>query len=67
MHFIDDKTELAKVWDIEFQPDRYSADQTSRGRTCCRVDHLAQTMNYEEMLTWVLFYISIFDTEREHR
>jgi 4-hydroxyphenylpyruvate dioxygenase len=27
-----------------------------------RVDHVAQTMNYEEMLSWVLFYTSIFRT-----
>ncbi len=27
-----------------------------------RIDHVAQTMNYEEMLSWVLFYVSIFRT-----
>ena len=30
-----------------------------------RVDHIAQTMNYEEMLTWSLFYTSIFDVIKQ--
>jgi 4-hydroxyphenylpyruvate dioxygenase len=29
-----------------------------------RIDHLGQTMNYEEMLTWLLFYVSIFRTHK---
>ena len=29
-----------------------------------RIDHVAQTMNYDEMLTWVLFYRSIFATRK---
>jgi 4-hydroxyphenylpyruvate dioxygenase len=62
MHFIDDKTELAKVWDIEFRP--IDAADRPLDAGLLRVNHLAQTMNYEEMLTWVLFYISIFETER---
>jgi len=60
MHFIDTKTELAWVWDIEFRP---AADE--RGPVCCgltRIDHIAQTMRYEEMLTWLLFHTSIFAT-----
>ena len=28
------------------------------------IDHIAQTMKYEEMLTWALFYTSIFDTSK---
>ena len=28
------------------------------------IDHVAQTMNYEEMLTWLLFYTSIFRTQK---
>ena len=29
-----------------------------------RIDHLGQTMDYEEMLTWLLFYTSIFRTRK---
>ncbi len=62
MHFIDAGTELADVWDIEFQP---TADaEASSDAGLLDIDHIAQTMNYEEMLTWVLFYLSIFATEK---
>ena len=29
-----------------------------------RIDHVAQTMAYDEMLTWLLFYTSIFATQK---
>jgi 4-hydroxyphenylpyruvate dioxygenase len=62
LHFIDSASELGRVWDIEFEPATEPAPPGDAGlRT---IDHLAQTMNYDEMLTWVLFYTSIFDTRR---
>jgi len=64
VHFIDGKTDLAKVWEIEFRPTGESAAATGRGAGLTRIDHLAQTMNYEEMLTWTLFYTSIFDVRK---
>ena len=63
MHFLDDKSELADVWGIEFRPtDEAGGEVPDAGLT--RIDHVAQTMNYEEMLTWTLFYTSIFATRR---
>ncbi len=62
MHFIDDKSELGRVWDVEFEP--VKDDETARRAGLTRIDHVAQTMNYEEMLTWLLFYTSIFDTRK---
>jgi len=60
IHFIDEQSDLAKVWDIEFRP---VADQNAAANTgLMRIDHVAQTMNYEEMLTSLLFYTSIFKT-----
>ena len=60
MHFLDRKGELAHVWDREFRIANPAARPAGTGlRT---VDHIAQTMNYEEMLTWLLFYTSIFAT-----
>lgn len=57
IYFIDGQSDLARVWDIEFAAT--DADPTPpAGLT--RIDHVAQTMNYEEMLSWVLFYVSIF-------
>src|SRR3546814_18266642 len=57
IYFIDGS--LAEVWDIEFQ-----AEPTALGVDAglLAIDHVAQTMNYEEMLTWLLFYTSIFRT-----
>ncbi|SDG58060.1 bifunctional sugar phosphate isomerase/epimerase/4-hydroxyphenylpyruvate dioxygenase family protein [Pelagibacterium luteolum] len=60
MHFVDDKTALAKVWETEFTP--VGGDLVDMGIT--RIDHLGQTMNYEELLTWLLFYTSLFDTRK---
>lgn len=62
MHFLDDQTELAHMWETEFKPSRESSEATPIGLTA--VDHVAQTMNYEEMLTWILFYTSIFNTRK---
>ncbi len=55
IYFIDGG--LANVWDVEFEPVVRTA-VAEAGLT--RIDHVAQTMNYEEMLTWILFYTSIF-------
>ncbi len=61
LHFIDRTSNLADVWEIEFEPVAGN-DDTGAGLT--RIDHIAQTMNYEEMLTWSLFYISLFETQK---
>ena len=59
IYFIDTKSDLAHVWEVEFEllPDDGAPDAG-----LLSVDHVAQTMNYEEMLSWVLFYVSIFRT-----
>ncbi|WP_417669178.1 bifunctional sugar phosphate isomerase/epimerase/4-hydroxyphenylpyruvate dioxygenase family protein [Roseibium sp.] len=62
MHFIDASSELAKVWDVEFKAWDEAATGNSVGLT--RIDHVAETMAYEEMLTWLLFYTSIFQTKK---
>lgn len=38
--------------------------QASRDAGLTHVDHVGQTMNYEEMLTWLLFYTAIFRTRK---
>jgi 4-hydroxyphenylpyruvate dioxygenase len=60
IYFIDEASELGRVWESEFGV--VAADEQGAGLT--RVDHVAQTMNYEEMLTWVLFYTAIFATAK---
>lgn len=61
IYFIDGKSELGRVWEIEFDF-RDTAEAGSAGLVS--IDHVAQTMNYEEMLTWLLFYTSIFQTRK---
>ncbi|HZD24676.1 MAG TPA: VOC family protein, partial [Alphaproteobacteria bacterium] len=62
MHFIDDRSDLGRVWEIEFEDIEDPEAPAEAGLVA--VDHIAQTMNYEEMLTWLLFYTSIFDTHK---
>ncbi len=56
LHFIDDASGLSDVWSVEFTPT--TINQTGAGIK--RIDHLAQTMSYDEMLSWSLFYTSLF-------
>jgi 4-hydroxyphenylpyruvate dioxygenase len=59
IYFIDGR--LAKVWDVEFEA-AAATDGDDAGLVS--IDHVAQTMNYEEMLTWLLFYTAIFRTAK---
>ena len=60
LYFIDDHSDLARVWDIEFE----ALPPAASDARLTRFDHIAQTMNYEEMLTWILFYRSIFEVDK---
>ncbi|ETX16078.1 3-keto-5-aminohexanoate cleavage protein [Roseivivax halodurans JCM 10272] len=61
MHFIDAASGLDRVWDVEFVPTGHDA-AAQTGLT--HVDHLAQTMSYEDMLSWTLFYTTLFDMRK---
>ena len=65
LYFIDPKSELGRVWDIEFEPTGEDAAKADAGLTA--VDHISQSMHYEEMLTWLLFYTSLLDVEKTPR
>jgi 4-hydroxyphenylpyruvate dioxygenase len=60
IYFIDGRSDLARAWDQEFEP--LAGQGAERDAGLVAVDHIAQTMNYEEMLTWILFYTAIFRT-----
>ncbi|MDB5614265.1 MAG: sugar phosphate isomerase/epimerase and 4-hydroxyphenylpyruvate protein [Devosia sp.] len=62
IYFLDDHSPLGRVWDVEFDAARDPEANKDAGLR--RVDHVAQTMNYEEMLTWILFYRSIFKVSK---
>ncbi|MGI9449385.1 MAG: TIM barrel protein, partial [Geminicoccaceae bacterium] len=62
IHFLDDKSGLSRVWENEFEQ---VDPEIVEGVGLTRIDHIAQSMNYEEMLTWSLFYTSLFDLEKK--
>ncbi len=57
LHFIDHASGLDDVWNVEFE--RTGTDQT-RDAGLRRIDHIAQTMSYDSMLSWSLFYTALF-------
>ncbi|MEM7445332.1 MAG: TIM barrel protein [Pseudomonadota bacterium] len=62
VHFIDEKSDLHRVWDIEFDP--VAKTVTTEPAGIRRIDHVAQTMNDEEMQSWLLYYTSTFEMEK---
>ncbi|MHA7889187.1 bifunctional sugar phosphate isomerase/epimerase/4-hydroxyphenylpyruvate dioxygenase family protein [Roseicyclus sp.] len=58
LHFLDDSSGLGDVWSVEFDA---SPDSAGDDAGLLSVDHVAQTMSYEEMLSWSLFYTTLFD------
>ncbi len=61
LYFVDHKTGLDRLWDVDFAPTDVS-DFEGAGLTA--VDHVSQSMHYEEMLTWLLFYNSLIDVRK---
>ena len=61
VYFVDPDSELGRVWDIEFEKIGEGAGHAA-GLTV--VDHISQSMHYEEMLTWLLFYTSLLDLRK---
>jgi 4-hydroxyphenylpyruvate dioxygenase len=60
LYFLDDAGPLAHVWDIEFA----DTGEEAQDAGLMRVDHIAQSMQYEEMLSWLLFYTSLLDVQK---
>jgi 4-hydroxyphenylpyruvate dioxygenase len=62
LYFVDSESPLGKVWDVEFVPIHAAGKSNDAGLTT--VDHISQSMHYEEMLSWLLFYTSLFDVQK---
>ncbi len=62
LYFLDRQSPLGRIWEIEFDPVNDDADLQPVGLT--GIDHVAQTMKYEELLTWLLFYTAILDAHK---
>jgi 4-hydroxyphenylpyruvate dioxygenase len=61
LYFVETGQE-AGMWQHEFQPDGDGIPQPNAG--LLRVDHVAQSMHYEEMLSWLLYYVALFDMDK---
>lgn len=59
LHFIDQQSDLHRVWDIEFEPVTRTKSSPPAGLR--RVDHVAQTMRYDQMQSWLLYYLTTFE------
>ena len=62
VHFIDQKSDLHRVWDIEFNPVPLTTAPQPAGLR--RIDHVAQTMRYQEMQSWLTYYLSTFQMHK---
>ena len=62
VHFIDEKSDLHRVWDIEFDPVPKTKATPPAGLR--RIDHVAQTMRYQEMQSWLTYYTTTFEMEK---
>ena len=62
LYFVDPKSQLGKLWDIDFHPP--AQPQGNGGAGLVAVDHVSQSMQYEEMLSWLLFYSSLLDVTK---
>ncbi|WP_170765800.1 bifunctional sugar phosphate isomerase/epimerase/4-hydroxyphenylpyruvate dioxygenase family protein [Ruegeria lacuscaerulensis] len=62
VHFIDEKSDLHRVWDIEF--DAVPKTEAIPPAGLRRIDHIAQTMRYQEMQSWLTYYTSTFEMEK---
>ncbi len=58
IRFVDENITL---WESDFDtyPDTKPSD-----KNLTRIDHIAQTMDYDAMLSWALFYTTIFNMEK---
>ena len=62
IYFTDDRSGLARLWEIDFEASDPPAETGNVGLET--IDHIAQSMEYDEMLSWLLFYSAIFDVAK---
>lgn len=54
IRFLDRQSDLARIWDVDFR-----TQPVGPGAGLTGIDHLGQTMAYDEMLSWALYYTAI--------
>jgi 4-hydroxyphenylpyruvate dioxygenase len=60
LYFVDPKTVLGRLWDIDF----VAHAQVQGGTGLTTIDHVSLSMHYDEMLSWLLFYTSLLNTTK---
>lgn len=60
VYFLDRASALGRWSEVDF----VATGESGAGAGLTGVDHVSQSMQYEEMLTWLLFYSSLFDTRK---
>jgi len=61
IYFVAD-SDAAAVWRTEFEELPRAAAVPDAGLQ--RIDHFTQSMQYEEMLSWLLYYVALFDVSK---
>jgi 3-dehydroshikimate dehydratase len=61
VYFLDRNTELGRVWEVEFVSAR---DGGTREAGLTGVDHIAQSIPFEELPSWRLYYTAVLGLER---
>jgi 4-hydroxyphenylpyruvate dioxygenase len=59
LYFIDTKSDLGRHWEIDFDAPTQNATGGDVGLLA--FDHVSQSMEHEEMLSWLLFYTSLLE------
>ena len=59
IHFVGNENGMDRLWETEF-----SQTAEHKGFGLRNIDHLAQTMSYDDMLSWSLFYTSLFEMKK---
>jgi 4-hydroxyphenylpyruvate dioxygenase len=60
IYFLEDGSERA-MWTHEFPQ---ALGDAKPGIGLSRIDHIAQTMQYEEFLSWLLYYVALFNVDK---
>jgi 4-hydroxyphenylpyruvate dioxygenase len=60
IYFVEDGSERT-LWDHEFS---HVLGEAAPGIGLSRIDHIAQTMQYEEFLSWLLYYVALFNVDK---
>jgi len=61
IYFVAD-VDAASVWSTEFEALPLTQPPIDAGLK--RADHVAQSMQYEEMLSWLLYYVALFQVDK---